>query len=102
MTTPIRVSAATGQGVPTLLEATEQVLREAREHAIEVQKPQERRVYTLDEAGERAFTVTNTGEGTFLVTGVAIERLTRMTNFDRRRSRARRSDQQAKAGVLSP
>ena len=77
-----RVSAATGQGVPTLLEATEQVLREAREHAIEVQKPQERRVYTLDEAGERAFTVTNTGEGTFLVTGVAIERLTRMTNFD--------------------
>lgn len=26
--------------------------------------------------------MTNTGEGTFLVTGVAIERLTRMTNFD--------------------
>jgi Obg family GTPase CgtA-like protein len=77
-----RISAATGQGVPPLLEATEVMVREARELAKETQKPQERRVYTLDEAGERAFTVTRTGEDTFQVTGIAIERLTRMTNFD--------------------
>lgn len=77
-----RISAATGQGVPPLLEAAEVTLREAREHAAATQKPQERRIYTLDEAGERAFAVTRTGEDAFLVTGVAIERLTRMTNFD--------------------
>jgi GTP-binding protein len=77
-----RISAATGQGVPALLEAAEMTLRESRENAVETQKPQERRIYTLDEAGERAFSVTRTGEDTFLVTGVAIERLTRMTNFD--------------------
>ncbi len=77
-----RISAATGQGVPALLEATEVTLREAREQAPEVQKPQERRVYTLDEAGERAFEIQRTGEDSFLVTGIAIERLTRMTNFD--------------------
>lgn len=77
-----RISAATGKGVPALLEAAEATLREAREHAATVQKPQERRIYTLDEAGERAFTITRTAEDTFLVRGVAIERLTRMTNFD--------------------
>jgi GTP-binding protein len=77
-----RISAATGQGVPALLEATEATLREARETAVETQKPQERRVYTLDEAGERAFSVTRIGENTFKVSGVAIERLTRMTNWD--------------------
>ena len=77
-----RISAATGQGVPALLEATEVTVREARENAAKTQKPQERRIYTLDEAGERAFAITRTSEDQFLVTGVAIERLTRMTNFD--------------------
>ena len=77
-----RISAATGQGVPALLEATDVLLRETREQAVEIQKPQERRIYTLDEVGERAFTITRTGEDAYLVTGVAIERLTRMTNFD--------------------
>jgi GTP-binding protein len=77
-----RISAATGQGVQTLLEATEATLREAREAAVQTQKPQERRVYTLDEAGERAFAITRTAEDAFKVSGVAIERLTRMTNWD--------------------
>ncbi len=77
-----RISAATGQGVPPLLEATEVTVREARERAIQEQKPQERRRYTLSEADERAFTINRTGETAFAVVGVAIERLTRMTNFD--------------------
>jgi GTPase len=77
-----RISAATGQGVPPLLEATDVAVREAREKAVQEQKPQERRRYTLGEADERAFTVVRVGEAAFSVTGVAIERLTRMTNFD--------------------
>ncbi|MCO5220395.1 MAG: GTPase ObgE [Thermomicrobiales bacterium] len=76
------ISAATGHGVSLLLEAAEQTLQEARAAAVEVQKPQERRLYTLDEADERAFTVTRRGASGFTVTGGAIERLTRMTNFD--------------------
>jgi GTP-binding protein len=80
--TTFRISAATGQGVPTLLEATEAILREARENAQPVEKPQERRRYTLTEEDERAFRVERTGETSFVVTGIAIERLTRMTNFD--------------------
>jgi GTP-binding protein len=78
----LRISAATGQGVPPLLGATDVMVREAREKAVQEQKPQERRRYTLGEADERAFTVTRTAETAFTVTGVAIERLTRMTNFD--------------------
>ena len=77
-----RISAATGQGVPPLLEATDVMVREAREKAVQEQKPQERRRYTLGEADERAFTVARSGESAFTVSGVAIERLTRMTNFD--------------------
>jgi Obg family GTPase CgtA-like protein len=65
-----------------LLEATEATLREAREQAVAKPKPQARRVYRLDEDAERAFTVTRTGEDRFQVTGIAIERLTKMTNFD--------------------
>lgn len=77
-----RISAATGQGVPALLEAAETTLRDARERAEVIQKPQERKVYTLDEAGERAFTVARISDDAFVVKGVAIERLTKMTNFD--------------------
>lgn len=77
-----RISAATGEGVPALLESAEMTLREAREAAVQEQKPQERRRYTLSEADERAFKVTRTGETAYTVSGVAIERLTRMTNFD--------------------
>lgn len=77
-----RISAATGQGVPALLEAAELILREARERAVQEQKPQERRRYTLDEADERAFKVERSGESSFAVSGIAIDRLTKMTNFD--------------------
>jgi Obg family GTPase CgtA-like protein len=68
--------------VPALLEATDVMVREAREAAVQEQKPQERRRYTLDEADERAFKIERAEDNIFTVTGVAIERLTRMTNFD--------------------
>lgn len=77
------ISAATGQGVQDLLNAIYRKLEEIRQTEVEQPpKPQERRVYTLSEADERSWQVTKVDEGEFLVTGVAIERLTKMTNFD--------------------
>jgi GTPase len=76
------VSGATGEGVQELLNAIGTELRELAERQARAEKPQERRLYTLDKIDERAFSVTRTGEDTFKVTGVAIERLTKMTNFD--------------------
>ncbi len=77
-----RISAATGEGVPRLLEVADVTVREERERAVQEQKPQERRVYTLGEADERTFKIERIGESAFTVTGIAIERLTKMTNFD--------------------
>jgi GTP-binding protein len=76
------ISAATGQGVQELMRATAEILREAETAAEPVQKPQQRRVYTLEGVDERLWTVEKTGDGRFLVTGIGIERLTRMTNFE--------------------
>jgi GTP-binding protein len=77
------ISAATGEGVPPLLEASMTKLDEIRREAPEPgPKPQEHRLYSLADADERAWTVTQPEEGQFLVRGISIERLTRMTNFD--------------------
>lgn len=75
------ISAATGAGVQELMWATAEILRE---EAVTPppQKPQQRRVYTLEGVDERLWTVEQTGEGQFLVKGIGIERLTRMTNFE--------------------
>jgi GTP-binding protein len=75
------ISAATGSGVQDLMWATAQILREQEDEPAP-QKPQQRRVYTLEGVDERLWTAKRTGEHTFLVTGIGIERLTRMTNFD--------------------
>lgn len=75
------ISAATGAGVQELMRATAEILREEVVAPPE-QKPQQRRVYTLEGVDERLWTVEQTGEGQFLVKGIGIERLTRMTNFD--------------------
>jgi GTP-binding protein len=75
------ISAATGEGVSPLLNAVGETLREVREQDTLTEKPQERRRYTLAETDERAWTVNQAGEGHYVVTGVAIERLTKMTNF---------------------
>jgi GTP-binding protein len=77
------ISAATGEGVPALLQAAAARLDELREEESEAEiKPQERRRYTLEGADERAWTVTRIDGEAYEVRGVAIERLTRMTNFD--------------------
>jgi GTPase len=77
------ISAATGAGVQDLLVTIHQELDEIRQQETErPPKPQERRVYTLADADERAWEVKRLDEGVFLVTGTAIERLTQMTNFD--------------------
>jgi GTP-binding protein len=67
--------------VQELMRATAEILREEVVAPPE-QKPQQRRVYTLEGVDERLWTVEQTGEGEFLVKGIGIERLTRMTNFD--------------------
>jgi GTP-binding protein len=76
------ISAATGRGVPELMQAVATRLREIGE--VPVQKPQdapERRLYTLDNVDERAWTITRESPNRFRVNGVGIERFTRMTNF---------------------
>lgn len=75
------VSAATGVGVPDLMQAVAAELREVELLAIEAEKPQERRRYTLESVDERAWQVATITPGHFAVTGVGIERFARMTNF---------------------
>jgi GTP-binding protein len=75
------ISAATQSGVPELMKATAEILREA-DMAPTPQKPQTRKLYTLEGVDERLWTVAKTSDGAFLVTGIGIERTTRMTNFD--------------------
>ncbi|MGH2559160.1 MAG: Obg family GTPase CgtA, partial [Thermomicrobiales bacterium] len=76
------ISAATGEGVPGLLNAAGGALREVEERAPEREKPQERRRYTLEGVDERAWAVVRRSSHHFDVTGIAIERLTKMTNFE--------------------
>ena len=63
------------------MKATAEILREA-ELTPAPQKPQSRKIYTLEGVDERLWTVTRTGDSAFQVTGIGIERTTRMTNFD--------------------
>lgn len=75
------ISAATGEGVPVLLQAVAAALREAMEGEVEAEKPQERRRYTLENVDERAWEAQQTSPHHFAVTGVGVERFTVMTNF---------------------
>ncbi|MGH2531197.1 MAG: GTPase ObgE [Thermomicrobiales bacterium] len=76
------ISAATGEGVPELLNAVGTALREVEERAEAKEKPQERRRYTLERVDERVWKVERRSLHHFDVTGIAIERLTKMTNFE--------------------
>ncbi len=77
------ISAATHQGTDELMNATAAELRELAEAAPkDVPKPQQRRVYTLEGFDERLWDAVKVGEGKYRVTGIGIERITRMTNFD--------------------
>ena len=75
------ISAATGEGVPVLLQAVAAALREALEREVEAEKPQERRRYTLENVDERAWEAQQISPHHFTVTGVGVERFTVMTNF---------------------
>lgn len=77
------ISAATGEGVPTLLQAVATSLREALEREVETEKPQERRRYTLENMDERAWQAQQLSTHHFAVSGVGVERFTVMTDFSR-------------------
>ena len=77
------ISAVTGEGVQELLQAVAAVLREVQQHEAEIEKPQERRRYTLENVDERAWNVDRLSRHHFAVTGIGIERFTRMTDFSR-------------------
>jgi GTP-binding protein len=77
------ISAVTGEGVQELLQAVAAVLREVQQHEAEIEKPQVRRRYTLENIDERAWNVDRLSRHHFAVTGVGIERFTRMTDFSR-------------------
>ena len=77
------ISAATGEGVQTLLQAVATRLRVVQEQEVEAEKPQERRRYTLENVDERAWSVDRLSRHHFAVTGVGVERFTRMTDFSR-------------------
>lgn len=75
------ISAATGQGVPALLQATAAELREVLAQEEEAVKPQERRRYALENLDERAWLAERMSRHHFRVSGVGVERFTKMTNF---------------------
>jgi GTP-binding protein len=77
------ISAVTGEGVQELLHAVAAVLREVQQHEAEIEKPQERRRYTLENVDERAWNADRLSRHHFAVTGIGIERFTRMTDFSR-------------------
>ncbi|HEY8446817.1 MAG TPA: GTPase ObgE [Thermomicrobiales bacterium] len=76
------ISAATGQGLDALMNAVAEILREIEEQ--EAAKPKEppRRVYTLETTDERQWTIEDVAPHHFRVRGAAIERLTKMTNWE--------------------
>jgi GTP-binding protein len=76
------ISAASGNGVPSLMQATAALLRELEQRAAEEEKPQERRRYTLSPQDEQAWEVTRLSKHHFNVSGIGIERFTKMTNFE--------------------
>ncbi len=75
------ISAATGEGVPALMNAVAATLREIATRQQEAEKPQDRRRYTLAGIDERAWEVNRVSAHHFAVTGIGIERFTKMTNF---------------------
>ena len=75
------ISGVSGDGVPTLMQATASMLRELEQRAAEEVKPQERRRYTLSPQDEQAWEVTRISQHHFDISGIGIERFTKMTNF---------------------
>jgi GTP-binding protein len=75
------ISAATGEGVPALIQAVGAALREVKSEKKADEKPQARRRYTLEGRDERAWQVERRSPHHFVVSGIGIERFTKMTDF---------------------
>jgi len=75
------ISAATGEGVPALLNRVGAILREIAARPPKIVEP-EIRTYSLADLDEKAFSVWRAGPARFEVSGIQIERMTRKTNFD--------------------
>ena len=77
------ISAATGEGVPELLQAVATDLREIEASEVEAERPQQRRIYTLSNVDEKAWQAERLSRHHFAITGIGVERFTRMTDFSR-------------------
>lgn len=75
------ISAVSGEGVPTLLQAVAGELREVESRHVESEKPQERRLYTLANVDERSWQAERQSHHHFRVSGIGVERFTKMTDF---------------------
>ena len=73
------ISAATGDGVRALLQRVLALLRELP--VLEVEAPQHRRVYTLEEVRDDYWEAERLSRHHYAVRGPKIERMTRMTDF---------------------
>jgi GTP-binding protein len=74
------VSGVTGEGVPELLAAVAERLRELP-RLFELVPPEERRTYTLDQVDETRWEAERVSAHHFAVAGVKIERSLKMTDF---------------------
>lgn len=94
----IPISAATHQGLQTLLEKTYQMVQKAPDLEDKVIESDTHVVYSL-EAEEKPFEIRRDGDGTWLVIGDQVEKLYHMTNFDHDESIMRFSRQLRHMGV---
>jgi GTP-binding protein len=75
------ISAATGAGIPDLLNRVGEILREIAARP-PVEAEPEIKTYSLADLDEKAFTVRRVNANTFRISGTQIERVMKMTNFD--------------------
>lgn len=99
------ISAATGEGVQTLLNAVGDRVRDIRQHELEEKRLETerptRRVYTIGDVDERAWDIAQIGPTAYAVTGVGIERFAKMTNFAQWESADRFQRVLERAGILN-
>ncbi|MGI8484393.1 MAG: Obg family GTPase CgtA, partial [Thermomicrobiales bacterium] len=98
------ISAATGEGIPPLLNTVAADLHEiylleeeARNNAAERPK---RRVYTIGNINDRAWDSDRSSPHHWVISGIGIERFAKMTNFDQWQSADRFQRVLDRAGIL--
>lgn len=98
------ISAATGEGIPDILNTVAADLdeihlleEEARKKALE--RPT-RRVYTIGNINDRAWDIDRSSPHHWVISGIGIERFAKMTNFDQWQSADRFQRVLDRAGIL--